>query len=194
MRALCIFMQKRQGPRRGALEWRTEPGVLRAGRNQPRGPIMPAPRSRHAARAAALAAAVLCGALYAQSINLQPGLYEVVSTSQVSLTPQMQKALPPGYVDKLQQPHTSQQCVSDADLKHVSKQLTEERGNDPSCKLTASAVTGDKVSFDMRCQRTTSHFEGTFSATSFKAQVDAQTDRGPMKIKMSGRRLGGCSK
>jgi hypothetical protein len=156
--------------------------------------IMHSPRSGGAARAAALAAAVMCGALYAQTVNLKPGMYEFVSTSQVTLTPEMQSRLPPGYLERLQKPQTRQQCITDADLKQVSKKLSEERGNDPSCKMTDHTVSGDKVKFVMQCQRVTTHFEGTFSSDSFKAVIRSQTDQGPMTINMTGRRIGDCSK
>jgi hypothetical protein len=156
--------------------------------------IMHSPRSTGAARAAALAAAVMCGALYAQTVNLKPGLYEFVSTSQVTLSPEMQKRLPPGYLARLQKPRTQQQCITDADLKQVGKKLSQERGNDPSCKMTDHTVSGDKVKFVMQCQRATTHFEGTFSSDSFKALIHSQTDHGPMTINMSGRRIGNCPK
>lgn len=150
--------------------------------------------SRRAARAAALGAVLVCGALYAQSVHLKPGRYEIVTTSQVKLSPEMQARLPPGYLEKLQKPHTTQQCISDTDLKKVSKQLSEERGNDASCKMAEHSLSGDKVKFVMQCQRTTTHFEGTFSGVSFKATIDAQTDHGPMHAELIGKRTGDCSK
>ena len=150
--------------------------------------------TRGAARAAALATAVMCGALYAQTVNLKPGMYEFVSTSQVTLPPEMQNRLPPGYLERLQKPRTQQRCITDADLAQVSKKLSEERGNDPSCKMTDHTVSGDKVKFVMQCQRATTHFEGTFSSDSFKAVIRSQTDHGPMTIKLSGRRIGDCAK
>src|SRR5207302_5365746 len=77
-----------------------------------KGMIMHSPRWRRAARAAALAASLACGALYAQTVNLKPGKYELVSTSQVTLPPAMVKGLPPGYLERLQKPrseeHTSE--------------------------------------------------------------------------------------
>ena len=158
------------------------------------GIIMHSPRSTGAARAAALAAAGVCGALFAQAVNLKPGKYEVVSASQVTLAPETQSRLPPGYLARLQTPRTQQQCITDTDLKQVGKMLSQERGNDPSCKMTDPSVAGDKVKFVMQCQRATSHFEGRFSSDSFKAVIRAQTDQGPMTIKMTGRRIGGCSK
>jgi len=152
-------------------------------------------RTRLAARAAALGAATLCGALYAQSVNLKPGLYEVVSSSQVQVSPELQARLPPGYLERLQQPHTQQLCLSDADLDKVSRKLAEERANaDPSCKLGEHSVSGDKVKFILQCQRSTTRFEGSFSGKAFKAVINAQTDRGPMLINMSGRRTGDCAK
>jgi len=156
--------------------------------------IMRSPRSRGAARAAALAAAVMCGASVAQTVNLKPGMYEVVSSSQVTLSPEMQNRLPPGYLARLQKPRTQQQCISDADVKQVGKKLSQERGNDPSCKMTDHTVSGNKVTFVMQCQRATTHFEGTFSSNSFKASIRSQTDHGPMTINMSGRRIGDCTR
>src|SRR5205814_1379868 len=81
------------------------------------------------------------GALYAQTVNLKPGKYELVSSSQVALPPAMVKGLPPGYLERLQKPRTRQQCIADTDLAKLSKQLSEER-NDASCKMTDHTVTG----------------------------------------------------
>src|ERR1700687_2579644 len=159
------------------------PACARTGA-QPRGMIMHSPRSGGAARAAALAAAVMCGALYAQTVNLKPGMYEVVSSSQVTLSPEMQSRLPPGYLAGLQKPRTQKQCISDADVKQVGKKLSQERGNDPSCKMTDHTVSGNQVKFVMQCQRATTHFEGTFSSDSFKAVIRSQTDHGPMTINL----------
>src|ERR1700674_3637693 len=116
--------------------------------------IMRSPRSGGAARAVALAAAVMCGASYAQTVNLKPGMYEVVSTSQVTLSPDMQSRLPPGYLAGLQKPRTQQQCITDADVKQVGKKLSQGRGNDPSCKMTAQTASEKKVKFSMARRRT----------------------------------------
>jgi len=156
--------------------------------------IMQSPRWRRAACAAALAASLACGALYAQTVNLKPGKYELVSTSQVTLPPGMVKGLPPGYLERLQKPRTRQQCIADTDLAKLSKQLSEER-NDASCKMTDHTVTGKEVKFVMQCQRATSHFEGTFSSDSFKAVINSKTDQGQtIKLSMTGRRIGDCGK
>jgi Protein of unknown function (DUF3617) len=150
---------------------------------------------RRAARAAIVGAALGCSALYAQAVNIKPGMYEIVSTSQVTLSPQLQARLPPGYLEKLQKPHKQQLCITDRDLAKLSKQLAEERGGgDPSCKLLEHSVAGDTVKFLMKCQRATTHFEGTFSSGTFKALLTSQTDHGPMTVKMTGRRSGDCPK
>ncbi len=159
-----------------------------------KGMIMHSPRWRRATRAAALAASLACGALYAQTVNLKPGKYELVSTSQVTLPPAMVKGLPPGYLERLQKPRTRQQCIADTDLAKLSKQLSEER-NDASCRMTAHTVTGKEVKFVMQCQRATSHFEGTFSSDSFKAVINSKTDQGQtIRSSMTGRRVGDCAK
>jgi len=159
-----------------------------------KGMIMHSPRWRRAARAAALAASLACGALYAQTVNLKPGKYELVSSSQVALPPAMVKGLPPGYLERLQKPRTRQQCIADTDLAKLSKQLSEER-NDASCRMTAHTVTGKEVKFVMQCQRATAHFEGTFSSDSFKAVINSRTDQGQtIRSSMTGRRVGDCAK
>jgi Protein of unknown function (DUF3617) len=151
-------------------------------------------RPRFAARAAAASAALLSCTLLAQALHLKPGLYQIVTTSQVTLSPEMQKRLPPGYLQRLQQPHTTQQCISEADLNKVSEQLAEERGHDPSCTMTEHSVSGDKVKFVLKCQRATTHFDGSFQGTSFKATLDSTTDHGPMHAEVSGQRSGDCQK
>jgi hypothetical protein len=151
-------------------------------------------RPRFAARATAAAAALLSATLLAQSLHLKPGMYQIVTTSQVTLTPEMQSRLPPGYLQKLQQPHTTQQCISEADLDKVGQQLTAERGHDASCKMTEHSVSGDKVKFVLKCQRATTHFDGSFQNTSFKATLDSTTDHGPMHAEVSGQRSGDCPK
>jgi hypothetical protein len=149
---------------------------------------------RLVARAAALGGAVACGTLLAQALHLKPGMYQIVTTSQVTLSPQMQQRLPPGYLEKLQQPHTTQQCLSESDLNKVSEKLAEERGHDPSCKMTEQSVSGDKVKFVMKCQRVTTRFDGTFQGTQFKATLDSSTDHGPMHAELTGKRTGECTK
>jgi hypothetical protein len=149
---------------------------------------------RLAARLAALGAACACGTLLAQALHLKPGLYEIVTTSQVTLSAEMQKRLPPGYLQRLQQPHTTQQCLSEVDLAKVSQQLAEERGHDPSCKMGEHSVSGEHVKFVMQCQRVSTHFDGTFQGSSFKATLDSTTEHGPMHAEISGKRTGECSK
>jgi hypothetical protein len=157
--------------------------------------IVHSPRSRGLARGAALAAAVLCGVLLAQAVNLKPGKYEFVSTSQVSLPPAMAQQVPPGFLARVQQPRTHQTCINDTDLAQVSKQLSQERQADPSCKMTTHTLTGNTVKFDMQCQHASSHFEGSFASSSFKAVLVVTTDRGQKEtVSLSGRRIGNCDK
>ena len=156
---------------------------------------MHSPRSRGAARAAALTTAALCGALFAQAVNLKPGQYEFVSTSQVTLPPELARQVPPGYLARVQQPRTHRTCISDADLTRLSKVLSEERQNDPSCKLTDPTLTGNRVKFVLQCQHSSAHFDGTFASDSFKAVMVSTTDKGQkVTVNMTGRRIGDCSK
>ena len=160
-----------------------------------KGMVMQSSGSRRAARSAALTTAAVCGALYAQAVNLKPGKYEFVSTSQVTLPPEVARQVPPGYLARIQQPRTHQQCISEVDLAKVSKQLSDERQNDPSCKMTDHSIAGNKVKFALQCQHSSSHFDGTFDSVSFKAVILQTTDKGQkMTINITGRRIGDCSR
>jgi Protein of unknown function (DUF3617) len=156
---------------------------------------MKSPRSRRPALVAALAvAAGMSGVLYAQAVNLKPGKYEFTSTVDMQLPPDVAARLGPNAVAMMQQPHVMQQCISQPDLEHVSKNLSQGH-NDQGCTITDRSVSGNEVSFTMQCPNgRTTHFEGTFMSDSFKAVMTTTGPQGPMKVNIAARRLAECGK
>ncbi len=157
---------------------------------------MPSLSSSSAVRAAVLAAAAGASfALYAQTVNLRPGLYEFTSTSDIQLPPDMAAKLPPQTLAMMQKPHVSQHCIRQSDLDHVSQQLAEGQGKEPqSCKITDRSMTGSTAKFTTQCEHRSSHFEGTFASESFQGTLVSTTDKGQTAtIKIAARRVGDCS-
>ena len=155
---------------------------------------MPSFRSSRALRAATLAAtAAVSFTLYAQAVNLEPGLYEFTSTTDVQLPPEVAAKMPPQALAMMQKPRVAQHCIRQSDLDHVSQQLAEGQGPH-NCKLTDRSITGNTVRFTSQCEHHTSHFEGTFAAESFQGTMVSTTDKGQtVNVKIAARRLGGCS-
>lgn len=158
---------------------------------------MKSPRSVRAARSAALAlAAGMSGVLYAQAVNLQPGNYEFTSTIEMQLPPEVAQRLGPNGLAMMQQPHVTQHCITDTDLDHVRQKLSEGQPQHANCTVTEHSVSGNEVRFTEQCPNgRTAHFEGTFIADSFKGIMTMTGGpQGPVKVNMSARRLGSCSK
>jgi hypothetical protein len=153
-------------------------------------------RTRTLRGALLVAAAGVSCALYAQAINLQPGNYEMVSTSQVDLPPEMVAKLPPGFAEKMAQPRTQQRCISDSDLSKVSQRLSSDsQQDDTSCQMSNQTVSGNQVSFVMHCPHRTSNFNGTFTSTAFTATVVSTNDQGKKAtVTINAKRTGDCSK
>lgn len=162
----------------------------------PEGSPMPSLRSSTAVRAAVLAAAAgVSFALYAQNVNLRPGLYEFTSTSDVQLPPEVAAKMPPQYLAMMQKPHVSQHCISQSDVDHVSRQIAQGKPDQPeSCKVTERSMSGSVVKFTTQCEHNTGHFEGTFTADSFQGTMVSTTDKGQtVAVKIAARRVGDCS-
>jgi Protein of unknown function (DUF3617) len=153
--------------------------------------------SRHslASRIAWLAAAAASIA-YAQTLNLRPGLYEFTSIADVQLPPDVAARMPPQALARMQQPHVSQHCITQTDLDHVSRQLSQGRGGDEasSCKVTEHSIVGNQVTFTSQCPRGTAHFEGSFAADSFQGTMVSSGEQGRnVTVKISAKRVGDCS-
>jgi hypothetical protein len=158
------------------------------------GRTMQSRRTQRATRLAALAAAGLTSALYAQSVGLKPGLYEF--TTEIQLPPDLVAKMPPQALAMMQKPNVRQQCISQGDVDHVSEQLSQGHANQPqNCKVLEHSVSGGDVKFTTQCEHNTAHFEGSFTGDSFQGTVVSTSDKGQTStVKISARRVGDCSK
>jgi len=157
---------------------------------------MPPLKSSRAVRAAMLAAAAGASfALYAQSMNLRPGLYEFTSTADMQLPPEVAAKMPPQALAMMQKPHVSQHCISQSDVDHVSRQIAQGKPDQPeSCKVTEHSMSGSQVKFTTQCAHNTGHFEGTFAAESFQGTMVSTSDKGQtVTVRIAARRVGDCS-
>lgn len=155
------------------------------------------PPRRSLTRTALLAAAGgMSFALYAQTVNLRPGLYEFQSIADVQLPPDMVAKMPPQALAAMQKPHVTQHCITQGDLDHVSQQLAQGKsGNDAqSCKVTDHSIVGDQVKFTTQCAHGGGHFEGTFASDSFQGVMVATGAQGrTVTVRMTAHRVGDCS-
>jgi hypothetical protein len=152
-------------------------------------------RSTPLARAAALAAAGASFALYAQTVNLRPGLYEFVSVTDMQLPPEVAARMPPEYAAMMRKPQTHQHCITAADLDHFSHQLAEGRPDAQKCAMTERSVSGGEVKFALQCERTAVRYQGSFATDSFKGVMVMSGGQGrpPVTIRITGQRIGSCS-
>jgi hypothetical protein len=154
-------------------------------------------RPMRATRATLFAATTgMCCALYAQTLGLQPGMYEFTSIADIQLPPDVAAKMPPQALAMMQKPNVSQHCITQADVDHVSQQIAQGRPNQPqNCQVTERSVSGGQVKFTSQCGQHVAHFEGTFSSDSFQGTMVSTSDKGQtVTVKMSARRVGDCSK
>ena len=153
-------------------------------------------RSQRVIRLAALAAVGVCGALYAQSLGLKPGLYEFTITADVQLPPDMMAKLPPQALAMMQKPQVTQHCITQGDLDHVSQDIAQGRSNQAqSCKVTEHSISGSAVRFTTQCEQRVTRFEGTFAGDSFQGTVVSSGDKGQnVTAKIAAHRIGDCAK
>jgi hypothetical protein len=154
-------------------------------------------RSRTLWGALLVAVTAATAVLYAQELSLRPGNYEFVVTSQMTLPPEIAAKLPPGYADKMGQPHVSQRCITDTDVAHVSQKIAEmrEREQQQGCKLTDQSKSGNEFKGTLQCSNHASTFDMFYSGDSIKGTVVSTTDKGQkMTINISAHRIGDCAK
>lgn len=159
-------------------------------------------RSRYtggAGRAAALAALGVSGALLAQTLNLTPGNYELMATTEVS--PQAAAAMSSDALARLRQPQMRSACIGDSDLSQSrdadlaqARQLTGQP-SDPSCRLAQHSSSGNRMRFVLQCARSTIRFDGLLAGNSFRATLLMQPAEGQTTtVNLTGQRIGNCSK
>jgi hypothetical protein len=148
-----------------------------------------------AARATALGALAVSGVLFAQAVNLRPGNYEFVTTTDLRLPPQAAAALSPDMLARLKQPQTSQHCITASDVSQASRQLAGGgQQSDPSCKMSGQSRSGNELKFVLQCTHNTVHFDGTFAADSYQATMLMTSDQGQTTtVNLTAHRIGDCS-
>jgi uncharacterized protein DUF3617 len=154
-------------------------------------------RPMRASRAALLAAASgVSFALYAQTLSLQPGMYEFISTVDMQLPPDMAAKMPPQALAMLQKPNVVQHCITQGDVDHVSQQIAQGKGPTPqNCQVTEHSLSGNQLKFTSQCGQRVAHFEGTFGGDSFEGVMVSTSDKGQtVTVKMKAHRIGDCSK
>ena len=158
---------------------------------------MPSRRPTRTLRAALLAAASgVSFALYAQTLGLQPGMYEFTTIANVQLPPDMAAKLPPQALAMMQKPNVTQHCITQTDVDHVSQQIAQGRPNQPqNCQVTEHSFSGSQLKFTTQCAHNSAHFEGTVGSDSFQGTMVSTSDKGQtVTVKVSAHRIGDCSK
>jgi hypothetical protein len=152
-------------------------------------------KSRFLARTAALAAAGISTLLVAQALQLRPGNYEIVVLTQVQLPPNIAASLPPAALERMKQPQTHQQCITDSDLARVSRQMAGQKDPDMRCQMTEHSVSGNHVTFTEQCPNgPTTQFDGTVDSDAFQGTLHATTQQGAtVDANIKAHRLGNCS-
>ncbi len=122
--------------------------------------------------------------LFAQTVNLRPGKYEV--TAEMDM-PGMKMP-----------PQKDVQCITAEDLKDLSKAMIdpEEAKN---CKVSNYKVSGNKVTFDTTCEedgmKMTSTAELTYTRESYTGIMKSKDDKGRViTIRTTAKRIGECAK
>jgi Protein of unknown function (DUF3617) len=158
------------------------------------------PQSRGALRLVALglAGGMSC-VLYAQSLNLRPGNYEIVVTSQMQLPPEVAARLTPDMLARIQQPHTQQQCITSSDATAVSEKLAalRQREQDQNCKVSDKSITSGEVKMNIQCPNHTANVDIVYAGDSFKGTVQSLTQgqsSTSATIKIEAHRIGDCAK
>lgn len=116
--------------------------------------------------------------------NMQEGMWEITSTMEM---PGMPASIPP-------MKHT--QCITKKDM------IPQSGDKEQDCKITQTSVSGNTVTWTVKCSAEEGAMEGTgkitYSGEKFDgSMVMTMQDPGQSKMKMtqrmSGRRIGPCS-
>jgi len=91
------------------------------------------------------------------------------------------------------------QCVTQKDIDegmNVPKGGPNPNAKNDACKVSDYKVAGNKVTWKMVCappQSMTGDGEMTFSGDAYDGIIRMTSERGPMTMKLSGKRLGDCT-
>lgn len=120
---------------------------------------------------------------------VRPGRWEATMQMQMAGSPIQMPAM------------KSTRCITAEDAKDPTRSLPsgpEGRGNQKSdCKMTDYKVSGNTATWKMVCtspQAMTSTGEMTFTDDTYDGTMKMDSPQGPMTMKISGKRLGDCTK
>lgn len=130
----------------------------------------------------------LAAAVPALAAELQPGEYEVKSTTQMKGMPMAMPA----------QSMTMKHCITAEDLAHGPEKVF--RDSQGQCRLSNFSMGGGKVSYNLSCAtdggQMTGSASGSYTATSYQLTSDMKIAAQGMEItsvtNMSARRIGAC--
>ncbi len=136
------------------------------------------------------AVVVVCGVvgvvLGAQAHPMRPGQWEITMQMEMPNMP-------------MKMPETKMtQCVTPEQLKDPAAAMTGGGpGGKPNsaCKVSDYKMSGGTVSWKMACpppQALDGTAEMTFKDDSYTGNMTMKTDKGPMSMKIAGKRLGDC--
>ncbi len=94
-------------------------------------------------------------------------------------------------------PTTFTHCVTQEDVDNPERSIPKSGRDNPNCKMSDYKIEGNKVTWTMKCegkQPMTSEGQMTFSGDSFSGWTKVHMKDQEITSKMSGKRLGDCSK
>lgn len=131
-------------------------------------------------RTAGLVAVLLLASGYAFAADtIREGYWEITSQSEM---PGMPMKLPPS---------TMRHCYTKEDVKDQKRVINRDK----NCTLTDYKVSGNKVTWTMKCtgeQAGTFSGETVFSADAYNSIMKMNTQGHTMTVKVKGKRIGEC--
>lgn len=119
----------------------------------------------------------------ASAADMKPGLWEYTSKMEM---PGMPFAMPP---------QASRQCLTQADVDKGKVGADPAGQQQNGCQVKNFKQSGNKLSYDVACEGSTSHAEFTTTATTMEGIT--MTDAGDgqkMTMRMTGKRIGECQR
>jgi Protein of unknown function (DUF3617) len=158
-------------------------------------------RSRYkggAGRAAGLAVLGVSGALGAQTLDLNPGNYQLLMTTEPP--PQAAATASPDMPARLKGPEMHDVCISESKTQSQENELAQDmllagQGSDPSCRVAQQSSSGNQMKFVLQCAHSTLRFDGLLAVNSYRATVLVRSDQGQTTtINLQAQRVGGCTR
>ena len=135
--------------------------------------------------AAAVALAAAASPAAAQTSPMRPGQWEVTMQMEMPGMPMQMPAM------------KNARCVTQQEIDSPNRGLPSGSKNPNDCKMSDYKVSGNVVTWTMACtgqQPMTGSGELKFNGDTYDGLVKMMMDQQQMTMKMSGKRLGDCTK